>query len=78
MAVSSDYYRYKLHKIVLSGYLHRNGKFEISNLEVYEPHCKQKIENYIKSAVLKTQLISREVDKIYMKNSVAGYINFEY
>ncbi|TXF79217.1 DUF6794 domain-containing protein [Chryseobacterium sp.] len=73
----STFHKYKLHKIELSGYMNRNGKFEIENLETDSIFNKKWIEDYITTATFKTEFIPREVDKIYVKGFYGGYRDYD-
>ncbi|WP_298774096.1 DUF6794 domain-containing protein [uncultured Empedobacter sp.] len=73
----STYNKYKLHRIDLSGYLNRNGKFEIQNLKTDSIFNKQQIENYLLNSTFETDFIPKEVDKIYITNFFGGYRNYD-
>lgn len=73
----STFYKYKLFNIELSGYMNRNGKFEIENLETDAVFNRKLIEEYITNTTFKTEFIPREVDKIYLKHFFGGYRNYD-
>ncbi|MEJ7559371.1 MAG: DUF6794 domain-containing protein [Pedobacter sp.] len=72
-----DFFKYKLYRISLSGYLNRDGKLEIENFEADKIFDKDKIETYLENTVFKTEFIPKEVNKIYVKNFYGGYRNFD-
>ncbi|WHF51822.1 hypothetical protein QGN23_00750 [Chryseobacterium gotjawalense] len=73
----STFHKYKLFRIELSGYMNRNGKFEIENLQTDSIFDRKWIENYIHSTTFKTDFIPREVDRIYLKNFFGGYRSYD-
>jgi hypothetical protein len=73
----STYFKYKLHRIELTGYLDRNGKFEIDSIYTDKIFNKDKIINYLKSARFKTDFIPKEVNKIYLTSFFGGYRNYD-
>lgn len=73
----STFHKYKLYRIELNGYLNRDGKFEIENLETDPIFDKKQIENYILNTKFKTDFIPREVDKIYLTHFFGGYRNYD-
>lgn len=78
ISINDDTYRmYKLYKIDLSGYLNRNGKFEIEKLETDSIFDKGQIRNYILSTRFNTDFIPREVDKIYVSRIYGGYRSYD-
>lgn len=73
----STYYKYKLHKIELTGYIDRKGKLEIDKFICDETFDKNKILENIKLTSFKTEFIPKEVDKIYLKHFFGGYRNYD-
>ncbi|AQX09187.1 DUF6794 domain-containing protein [Elizabethkingia ursingii] len=74
---SPDYHKYKLYNIELSGYMNRNGKFDIDSISTDPIFDKQKIIDYISNTTFKTDFIPREVDKIYVHRFFDGYRSFD-
>ncbi|MFO7743753.1 MAG: DUF6794 domain-containing protein [Psychroflexus sp.] len=72
----STFHKYKLFRIDLTGYLDRNGKFEIEKFKADDVFDKEKIRNYILKTKFKTDFIPPEVDKIYVDNFYGGYRSF--
>lgn len=72
----STFHKYKLYRIELTGYLDREGKFEIEKLETDPIFDRKEIENYILNTKFKTDFIPREVDKIYLTHFFGGYRNY--
>lgn len=72
----STFHKYKTHRIELTGYLNRNGKFEIEDFNPDPIFDKKEIENYLNSTIFKTDFFPREVDKIYLDNFYGGYRSF--
>ena len=74
---SSSQNNYKLHRIEISGYLNRSGKFEIENLETDSIFNKKQIEDYLLNSTFETDFIPKEVDKIYVTKFFGGYRNYD-
>ncbi|MEZ0004831.1 hypothetical protein ABH942_000174 [Flavobacterium sp. 28YEA47A] len=74
---AEDYLKYKLHKIKLSGYMNRSGKFEIDSISTDPIFDQQKIINYINNTVFNTDFITEGIDKIYVDNFYGGYRSFD-
>ncbi|MCP1251594.1 hypothetical protein NK212_07010 [Elizabethkingia sp. S0634] len=74
---SSDYHKYKLYRIELSGYLNRNGKLDIDSISSDPIFDKQRIIDYITKTTFKTDFIPREVDKIYVDRFYDGFRSFD-
>jgi hypothetical protein len=72
----STYTKYKLFRIDLSGYLDRNGIFEIEKFELDEKFDKEQIKDYLLNTKFKTDFIPYQVDKIYVDNFFGGYRSF--
>jgi hypothetical protein len=72
----STFHKYKLFRIDLTGYLDRNGTFEIEKLKLDENFNKEKIKDYLLNTKFKTDFIPRQVDKIYVDNFFGGYRSF--
>jgi hypothetical protein len=73
---TSTWNKYIHYSINLTGYINRNGKFEIETFVSDEIFDKEKIKNYILTTKFKTDFMPREVDKIYVDNFYGGYRNF--
>ncbi|MDQ7961785.1 DUF6794 domain-containing protein [Flavobacterium lindanitolerans] len=74
---SQEYYKFKLHDIELTGYMNRNGKFEIDSISTDPIFDQQKIINYIDNTTFKTDFIPAGLDKIYVRDFFGGYRSFD-
>ncbi|TPD67181.1 DUF6794 domain-containing protein [Flavobacterium microcysteis] len=74
---SQEYYKFRLHKIELTGYMNRNGKFEIDSISADLIFDQQKIINYIDNTTFKTDFIPAGLDKIYVRTFFGGYRSFD-
>lgn len=73
----STFLKYKLHRIELTGYLDRSGKFEIEKFDVDNIFNKEAIQKYLTNTTFNTDFIPKEIDKIYLKSFFGGYRNFD-
>ncbi len=73
----STFHKFKLYRVELTGYVNRNGKFEIEKFETDSIFDSLKIRNHVENTIFKTDFIPREVDKIYVSRFYGGYRNFD-
>lgn len=73
----STFHKFKLFRIELSGYMNRNGKFEMENLKTDPIFDTLKIKNYLENTTFKTDFIPKQVDKIYISRFYGGYRSFD-
>jgi hypothetical protein len=73
----STFHKYKLFRIELTGYLNRQGKFEIEKFGADSIFNQNKIKEYLECTTFKTDFIPQEVDKIYLEHFFGGYRDFD-
>ena len=76
-AFDSTFHKYKLHRIELTGYLDRKGKFEIDVIKSDKIFDENKIKEFLKTTTFRTDFIPKEVDKIYLTRFFGGYRNYD-
>ena len=72
----STFHKYKHFRIDLTGYLNRNGTFEIEKFKLDKIFDKEEIKYYLLNTKFKTDFIPRKVDKIYLDNFFGGFRDF--
>ena len=70
-----DYFRYKLYRIDMSGYLYHNGKFEMETFKCDENLNAQRIKDYITHHHFSSGFIPKQIEKQYFNNFYGGYRN---
>lgn len=71
----TDESKFKLYFIQLSGYLYRNGKFEIDFIICDEELKEKEIVNYLQKNKFNSDFIPKELDKIYLSINSRSYRN---
>lgn len=61
----------------MTGYLDRNGKFEIETFKTDKMLDYNRIKDYVESSVFSADFIPREVDRIYLGYFFGGYRSFD-
>lgn len=72
---SQEFYKYHLYRLKISGYLKKDGSFEVENFKIDENLDKNKILNYIQNTKFKSDFLPKEVDKFYFKYFFGGFRN---
>lgn len=70
-----EFYKYHLYKIEISGYLTKNGNFDIENFKIDDHLDKDKILHYIRQTKFKSDFLPKEVDQFYFNYFFGGYRN---
>ncbi|RXM52371.1 DUF6794 domain-containing protein [Chryseobacterium sp. CH25] len=73
----ATYPKYKLNEVQITGYLNRNGKFEIEIFKADEAFNYKKIKDYLETTIFMTDFIPKEVDRIYLGHFFGGYRSFD-
>lgn len=72
---TKEFFNYHLYRLEITGYLKKDGSFEIKNFKADENLDKNKILNYIQKTKFKSDFIPKEVDRFYFKYFFGGYRN---
>lgn len=68
-------YKYSLSKVTLTGYLNKNGDFEIEEFDCDEKLDKVKIQEFINNTTFESDFLPKEVEKQYFKYFFGGFRN---
>ncbi|MBD8083912.1 DUF6794 domain-containing protein [Chryseobacterium caseinilyticum] len=72
---SQEFHKYHLYRLQISGYLKKDGSFEVEKFDIDENLSKDKILNYIQNTKFKSDFLPKEVDKFHFKYFFGGYRN---
>lgn len=70
-----DFHKYKLYRIEVTGYLTRNGKFEIETFKCDSKLDKKNIIRYINELEFESSIVPEKIEKQYFKYFFGGYRN---
>ena len=68
-------YKYILSRVTLTGYLNKNGEFEIEEFKCDEKLNKVRIQEFIENTTFESDFLPKEVEKQYFKYFFGGYRN---
>ena len=68
-------YKYTLSRVTLTGYLNKNGEFEIEEFECDEKLDKVKIREFITNTTFESDFLPKEVEKQHFKYFFGGFRN---
>ncbi len=74
---SNEFHKYHLYRVEITGYLNKNGIFELESIETDKKLDKNIIIDILNKTRFNTDFVPSEVEKIYMKNFFGGFRNFD-